>query len=95
MKFTELKPKYAEIQELYDYCIKLGINAEIKTMFDGYAIYFPNGGDFIQHNGSYGHDCGCVEPCIGCRLDYTAVPLKNAKSLVRYRKDRLNKEGRQ
>ena len=38
MKELELKPKYTEIQELYDYCLKTGVNAEIEPMFDGYAI---------------------------------------------------------
>jgi hypothetical protein len=92
MKETELKPRYTEIQELYDYCIKIGIKAELKPMFDGYCLIFSGGGgDFIQHCGSYGHDNGCVEPCISCRLDYTAVPLKNAKALVKRHKDRLNR----
>lgn len=91
MKETELKPKHSEIRELYDYCITIGINAELKPMYDGYAIRFVNGGDFVQHFVSYGHDIGCVEPAIGCRLDYTAVPLKNAKALVKYHKERLNR----
>lgn len=84
--------KYTEIKELFDYCIKQGINATIELLWDGYAIRFPNGGDFIQHGHSYGSRVGCVEPAIGCRLDYTAVPLENAKALVRYHKDRLNKK---
>lgn len=95
MKETELKPKYEEIQKLYSYCIKIGVAAEMTPLFDGYQICFPNGADFIQHGGSYGHDSGCVEPAIGCKWDYTAVPLKKAKALVRYHKDRLNKENRQ
>lgn len=95
MKETELKPKYAEIQELYDYCIRIGINAKLEPSFDGYAIRFADGGDFVQHYGSYGCNVGCVEPAIGCRLDYTAVPLKNAKALVKYHKERLNKEIKQ
>lgn len=95
MKQTELKPKYEEIQRLFAYCIKVGIAVKMIRLFDGYKICFPNGADFIQHEGSYGCDSGCVEPAIGCRMDYTAVPLKNAKALVRYHKDRLNKESRQ
>ena len=91
MKETELKPKYGEIKELYDYCIEIGVNAELETIFDGYAIRFGENGDFVQHYGSYGCNVGCVEPAIGCRLDYTAVPLKNAKALVRYHKERLNR----
>ena len=92
MKEAELKPKYTEIQKLFDYCIKIGINAKLETLYDGYAIRFTNCYDFVQHNWSYGSSVGCVEPAIGCRLDYTAVKLKNAKALVRYHKDRLNKE---
>lgn len=68
------------------------IPAKLEPMFDGFAIRFPNGGDFIQHRGSYGCDGGCVEPAIECKLDYTAVPLKNAKALVKYHKERLCKQ---
>jgi hypothetical protein len=89
----ELNPNYTAIQKLFDYCIKIGINAKLERLYDGYAIIFPNGGDFVQHYCSYGCNVGCVEPAIGCRLDYTAVELKNAKALVRYHKNRLNKEG--
>ena len=84
--------KYTEIQKLYDYCIKIGIDAKLEKYWDGYAIRFPNGGDFVQHEHSYGSHVGCVEPAISCRLDYTAVTLDRAKALVRYHKDRLNKE---
>lgn len=94
MKENEFKHKYTEIQALFNYCIKIGIKARFETLYDGYAIRFPDGGDFVQHNGSYGSHNGCVEPAISCKLDYTAVPLKNAIALVRYHKDRLNKEGR-
>lgn len=83
---------YKEIKELYNYCIKIGISAKFEHLHDGYKICFPNGGDCIQHSCSYGNDVGCVEPAIGCKWDYTAVPLKKAKALVRYRKERLNKE---
>lgn len=84
---TEIK--YKEIHELYRYCEKLSISAILEPMFDGFAIRFPNGGDFIQHRGSYGCNSGCVEPAIGSQLDYTAVPLKNAKLLVKRHKERL------
>lgn len=84
--------KYKEILELYEYCQKIGVHSELSPMFDGFRIDFPGVGDFIQHCGSYGHDCGCVEPAIGCRLDYTAVELNNAKSLVRRHKNKLNGE---
>ena len=87
--------KYKEIVELFKYCVKIGVNANFEPLFDGFAIRFPNGSDFIQHRGSFGHDSGCVEPAIGCKWDYTAVPLKKAKALVRYHKDRLNKERKQ
>ena len=82
--------KYREIIELYDYCEKIGVHAKIKPMFGGFCILFENGGDVIQHDGSYGRDCGCVEPAIGSRLDYTGIPLKNAKALIKRHKERLN-----
>lgn len=91
MKEVELKHEYTEIQKLFDYCIKLGINARLEKMYDGYAIRFPSGHDFVQHMGSYGSCMGCVEPAIFSKRDYTAVPLKNAKSLVKRNKDRLNR----
>ena len=80
---------YKEIIKLYRYCEKLSIPAVLEPMFDGFAIRFPSGGDFIQHRGSYGCLAGCVEPAIGSRLDYTAVELKNAKALVKRHKERL------
>ena len=83
--------RYREILKLYKYCQKTGVECRLEKIFDGYAIRFNNGGDFIQHHGSYGCDCGCVEPAIGSRLDYTAVPLQNAIALVRRHKDKLNK----
>lgn len=84
--------KYNEIIELYEYCQKIGVHAHISPMFGGFCIRFKNGGDVIQHDGSYGRECGCVEPAIGSRLDYTAVPLKNAKALIRRHKEKLNSE---
>ncbi len=83
--------RYREILKLHTYCEKTGIECRLEKLFDGYAIRFNNGGDFIQHHGSYGCEAGCVEPAIGSRLDYTAVPLKNALALVRRHKDKLNK----
>ena len=88
----ELKHEYKEIQELYEYCKKIGVDASLQKLYDGYAIRFASGGDFVQHFGSYGCHCGCVEPAIGCRTDYTGVTLKNAKTLVRRYKDRLNRK---
>ena len=86
-----LTQKYNEIIQLCNYCLKIGINAKLVTLYDGYKICFPNGGDFVQHYGSYGNTIGCVEPAIGCELDYTAVPLKNAKALVKRHKEKLNR----
>lgn len=89
---TPLPPeKYGEILELYNYCKFIGINAELEEMFDGYAIRFPCGGDFIQHEYSYGSGSGCVEPSIGSERDYSAVPLKSAKIMVAKRKEKLNR----
>ena len=90
-KKRKMSEKYREILKLYIYCDKTGVECRLEKIFDGYAIRFNNGGDFIQHHGSYGCDCGCVEPAIGSRLDYTAVPLQNAIALVRRHKDKLNK----
>lgn len=45
---------YNEIQELYKYCKKIGIDATLKPFFDGYRIDFPNGCDVVQHTFSYG-----------------------------------------
>lgn len=87
----EKKKEYNEIKELYKYCVKIGIDAVLENLYDGYAIRFPNGSDFIQHYFSYGNDYGCVEPAIGSRVDYTAVSLRNAKALVKRHKDRLNR----
>ena len=88
----ELNKQYSEIIALYKYCKDIGVNAQLAKVYDGYMICFPSGGDFVQHEFSYGSKTGYVEPAIGCRLDYTAVDLEKAKWLVRYHKDRLNKE---
>ena len=84
--------EYKEINELYEYCKKIGVHAEISPFLDGFCIRFKNGGDIVQHHGSYGSRCGCVEPAIGSRLDYKAVSLNNAKSLVRRHKEDLNRK---
>lgn len=82
--------KYKEIWELKRYCEKIGVDCTIERLYDGYAIRFKKiNGDFVQHYGSYGSGCGCVEPAIGCRLDYRAVTLKQAKGLVRRRRLKL------
>lgn len=86
--------KYTEIKELHEYCKKIKVISILEPIFDGYAIRFPNGSDFIQHRGSYGAEHGCVEPAIGnCKYDYTAVTLERAKKLVRRYKRKLNKGG--
>ena len=90
-EYEDKYEKYSEIIKLYKYCEKTGVECQLEKLFDGYAIRFNNGGDVIQHHGSYGCDFGCVEPAIGSRLDYTAVPLKKAMALVRRYKDKLNK----
>ena len=82
--------KYTEIIQLYEYCKKIGVCAELRELYDGYKILFANGGDVVQHGYTYGGTGGCVEPAIGSALDYSAVPLKNAKSLIRRHKERLN-----
>ena len=40
----EKKIEYNEIKELYKYCVKIGINAVLETLYDGHAIRFPNEG---------------------------------------------------
>ena len=82
--------KYNEILKLYAYCLKIGVNVDISPMFNGYCIRFKNGGDVIQHDGSYGSYCGCVEFAIGSRVDYKGISLKNAKQLVLRNKEKLN-----
>ena len=84
--------KYPEILELKRYCDKIEVEAKLQYLFDGYLIRFNNGADFIQHDGSYGHNAGYVEPAgFNDRDDYTAVSLSKAKTLVRKNKNRLNK----
>lgn len=82
--------KYKEILQLKEYCDKIGVEYVIENIFDGYAIRFNNGGDFVQHFGSYSSNAGYIEPAIGCRADYTAVTLKNAKRLFKKYKEKLN-----
>ena len=87
---AEVKYAYSEIVQLHDYCVRNGIDAVLENFFDGYAIRFKNGGDIVQHRYSYQSGCGCVEPAIGCKLDYRPVTLKAAKALVKRHKERLN-----
>ena len=85
------KEKYRSILKLKEYCDELGIECKLSTMFDGYRIDFRNG-DVIQHEYSYGADEGCVEFAIGCKADYTAVTLKNAKAIIKRHKEKMIKE---
>ena len=83
--------KYTEILKLRKYCEKIGVEARLERAFEGHVIRFNNGANFAQHYGTAGSDRGCVEPGgISRNLDYTAVPLETAKSLVRYHKNKLN-----
>lgn len=81
--------RYEEIKRLHQYCNKIGLPAILKPEFDGYVLYFPNGGEFNQHKGSIGHDYNCVEPSIGCKTDFKAVSFEIAKILIDAHKDRL------
>lgn len=86
---------YKEIIELKDYCEKIGVVVREENLFDGWILRFNNGGDVVQHFGSYGSHNGCVEfGYTGFYLDFQATPLKNAKAFVKRNKEKLNK-GRQ
>lgn len=82
--------KYPQILKLYEYCKKIGIDAELSELYDGYKITFANGSDVVQHAYSYLGSQGCVEPAIRSKLDYSPTELKNAKQLVCRHKERLN-----
>ena len=84
------KKSYEEILKLSKYCNKIGLNHTLEPLFDGYAIMFGRKWDIVQHRFSYGSSNGCVEPAIGCRVDYSAVSLDSAKKLVKRYKARLN-----
>lgn len=85
--------RYFEIWALYVFCRKLGIDAEITPLFDGWRLLFPDGSDFVQHEFSYGSGEGCLEPAIGCELDYSEVSLESAEALVvAYQKRLTGKE---
>ena len=86
--------RYREILKLRKFCDTHGVETRLERAFDGYVLCFNNGADFAQHHGTYGSDLGCVEPGgVSRTLDYTAVTLEKAKSLVRTHKDKLNKRG--
>ena len=82
--------KYNEILKLFEYCKNIGIQCELTRHCGGYHIRFKSGGDVIQHDYSYGNTDGCVEFCIGSKVDFTAVPLKRAKIIIRKNKEKLN-----
>jgi len=84
--------EYKEIVLLYEYCKRIGVFATLKPFLDGFCIIFQNGGDVVQHFGSYGSKSGCVEFAIGSKKDYNAVSLKNAKALIRKYKQTLNRK---
>ena len=84
---------YNEILELEMYCKEIGVKVKKERLIDGYVLKFKNGGDVVQHIGSYGSRSGCVE--FGytgfTSTDFKATPLKNAKAFVKRNKDKLNK----
>lgn len=84
--------KYPEIWALFYFCVESGIKCTMERLYDGYAVRFPNGGDFAQHYGTYGGTEGSVEPAIGDdEFDYSAVGLNLAKTLVEKHKSNLQK----
>ena len=88
------KIKYREILKLRKFCESHGVETRLERAFDGYVLRFNNGAEFAQHHGTEGSGVGCVEPCgVSKKLDFTAVTLEQAKSLVRTHKDKLNERG--
>ena len=85
-------PNYTAIIKLYVYCLSIGIECNLVPLFDGWALKFTNGGDFIQHMFSYGNEKDMVEPAIGSKADFKATSLSNAKKLVKKHKEKLNNE---
>lgn len=81
--------KYREILALYLYCVEVRMDARLERLHDGWAIRFPNGGDFAQHAGTYGANDGFVEPAIGCEADYSPVSLREAEKLICENRERL------
>lgn len=81
--------KYREILALYLYCVEVRMDARLERLHDGWAIRFPNGGDFAQHAGTYGAHDGFVEPAIGCEADYSPVSLREAEKLICENRKRL------
>ena len=92
-KNVESVKKFQEIWELFRFCVDSGIECKIERLYGGYAIRFPNGGDFAQHNATYGGTEGYVEPAIGdAEFDYSAVGLNLAKALVRKHRSKLTEK---
>jgi hypothetical protein len=83
---------YKEILELEIYCDEIGVETRKEEILDGYVLNFNNGGDVVQHQGSYGSKVGCVEfGYTGFEtIDFYATPLKDAKDFVLKHKDELN-----
>ena len=83
---------YKEILELEKYCDDIGVETRKETLLDGYVLRFNNGGDVVQHQGSYGGKAGCVE--FGYtgfeEVDFKATLLEKAKEFVAEHKYELN-----
>ena len=88
-KREKAQRKYGEILALYRYCVEVEMDARLERLHDGWAVRFPNGGDFAQHDGTYGAHDGFVEPAIGCESDYSPVSLREAEKLIRENRERL------
>lgn len=88
-KRGKVRRKYGEILALYRYCVEAGMTARLERLHDGWAVRFPNGGDFAQHAGTYGAHDGFVEPAIGCESDYSPVSLREAEKLICENRERL------
>ena len=88
-KRGKVRRKYGEILALYLYCVEVRMDARLERLHDGWAIRFPNGGDFAQHAGTYGTNDGFVEPAIGCEADYSPVSLREAEKLIHENRGQL------
>lgn len=88
-KRGKVRRKYGEILTLYRYCVEAGMDVRLERLHDGWAVRFPNGGDFAQHAGTYGTHDGFVEPAIGCETDYSPVSLREAEKLICENRERL------
>lgn len=88
-KRGKVRRKYGEILTLHQYCVEARMDVQLERLHDGWAVRFPNGGDFAQHAGTYGTNDGFVEPAIGCEADYSPVSLREAEKLIRENRERL------